>query len=93
MQAIYRRSFGFLSLICTVFQIAAAPAFSQNASDDVADSAVYFNAAVKRPAAKADNSAKIEALLKQMTLEEKVGQMTQLAIDMVTTGKDQKSNT
>jgi beta-glucosidase len=62
------------------------PAFSQ----DFPDSAVYFNAALRRPAVKADNSSRIEKLLKQMTLEEKVGQMTQLTIDMVTSGKDQK---
>src|SRR5882762_9838473 len=36
-----------------------------------------------------DNSQKIEALLKRMTLEEKVGQMTQLAIGMVSKGQDQ----
>jgi len=32
---------------------------------------------------------KIEALLKRMTLEEKVGQMTQLAIGMISKGQDQ----
>ncbi|MDX6385665.1 MAG: beta-glucosidase, partial [Blastocatellia bacterium] len=36
-----------------------------------------------------DNAQKIEALLKRMTLEEKVGQMTQLAIGMISTGRDQ----
>ncbi len=66
------------------------PAFSQNSQSDLPDSAVYFNAAVRRPAVKNDHSAAIEKLLKQMTVEEKVGQMTQLTIDMVTTGKDQQ---
>src|SRR5438309_290143 len=66
-----------------------APILAQS-PDDVPDSAVFFNAAVNRPAAKADHSAEIERLLSQMTVEEKVGQMTQLTIDMVTTGKDQK---
>ena len=62
------------------------PAFSQNAggSDE------YFQKAVRSPPQKHDNSAKIEALIRQMTLEEKVGQMTQLTIDMVTKGKDQE---
>ena len=68
----------------------AAPILAQRPSDDLPDSSVFFNAAVKRPAAKADHSAEIEKLLNQMTIEEKVGQMTQLAIDMVATGKDQK---
>jgi beta-glucosidase len=36
-----------------------------------------------------DHSQKIEALLKRMTLEEKVGQMTQLAISMIASGSDQ----
>ncbi len=36
-----------------------------------------------------DNSQKIEALLKRMTLEEKVGQMTQLTIGMIAKGQDQ----
>jgi beta-glucosidase len=34
-----------------------------------------------------DHSQRVKDLLAKMTLEEKVGQMTQLAIDMVTTGK------
>jgi beta-glucosidase len=36
-----------------------------------------------------DHSQKIEALLKRMTLEERVGQMTQLAIGMIAAGSDQ----
>ena len=35
-------------------------------------------------------SRRVESLLSRMTLEEKVGQMTQLQIGMVTTGKDQE---
>ena len=57
---------------------------------DFTDSDSYFKTAVKRPAPKSNHEAKIEALLKQMTIEEKVGQMTQLTIDMVTSGKDQQ---
>lgn len=68
----------------------AVPSFAQSKGGELLDSSVYFRNAVKRPAAKADHSKKIEALLSQMTVEEKVGQMTQLTIDMVTTGKDQK---
>lgn len=65
---------------------AASPAYAQSA--DVLDSSIFHAAAVKRPI-RPDNSAKIESLIKQMTVEEKVGQMTQLTIDMVTKGKDQ----
>ena len=36
-----------------------------------------------------DNTKKIEALLKRMTLEEKVGQMTQLTMSMIVSGTDQ----
>ena len=36
-----------------------------------------------------DHSRKIEDLLKRMTLEEKVGQMTQLSIDTIAEGRDQ----
>src|SRR5215469_7137507 len=52
------------------------------------DSSAYFDAAVKRPTAKRYDP-QIEALIRQMTVEEKVGQMTQLTVDMVTTGHDQ----
>ncbi len=72
--------------IFSMFQIAAG----QNGSrEDFPDSNLYFQKAVRRPAPKRDNAARIEALLKQMKTEEKVGQMTQLTIDMVTSGDDQ----
>src|SRR6266508_3086755 len=44
---------------------------------DTNDSDDFFQIAVK-PGLERDHSQKIEALLKRMTLEEKVGQMTQL---------------
>lgn len=53
------------------------------------NSETAFREDSRRPS-RPDHSAKIEALLKQMTIEEKVGQMTQLTIDMVTRGDDQK---
>jgi|CXWL01.1.fsa_nt_gi beta-glucosidase len=73
-------------MIAVVLQL-VPPVFAQ--SDGVADSSVYFNEAVNRPAAKVNHSAAIERLIRRMTVEEKVGQMTQLTIDMVTKGKDQ----
>ncbi|MDT4968025.1 MAG: beta-glucosidase [Acidobacteriota bacterium] len=56
---------------------------------DIGDSDLFFQKALRvRPTT--DYARRTEALLKRMTLEEKVGQMTQLQIGMVTTGKDQK---
>lgn len=56
---------------------------------DTNDSDEFFQLAVK-PGTEPDNSQKIEALLKRMTLEEKVGQMTQLAIGMIAKGQNQE---
>ena len=55
---------------------------------DINDSDEFFQGAVKTGPER-DNSQKIEALLKRMTLEEKVGQMTQLTLGMIVTGQDQ----
>src|SRR5678815_4372706 len=55
---------------------------------DINDSDEFFQIAVKTGPER-DNSQKIEALLKRMTLEEKVGQMTQLTLGMIVTGQDQ----
>ena len=57
-------------------------------SADINDSDEFFRGAVKSGPER-DNSQKIEALLKRMTLEEKVGQMTQLTLGMIVTGRDQ----
>lgn len=59
---------------------------------DVTDSEVVFRRMLRpagspRPAV--DTTRRVDELLAKMTLEEKVGQMTQLEIGMVTTGKDQ----
>jgi len=56
---------------------------------DVNDSDAFFQTATLAPFPARDNKRRVEALLPRMTLEEKVGQMTQLEIGMVTTGKDQ----
>src|SRR6266404_119554 len=56
---------------------------------DIDDSDLFFQNAIRTAGPERDNSQKIEALLKRMTLEEKVGQMTQLAIGMVANGRDQ----
>ncbi|HEX8352479.1 MAG TPA: glycoside hydrolase family 3 N-terminal domain-containing protein [Pyrinomonadaceae bacterium] len=55
---------------------------------DTPDSDAYFQRAVRRRPAP-DYRRQVDALVARMTLEEKVGQMTQLEIGMVTTGSDQ----
>src|SRR5438477_12511266 len=62
-----------------------APAPPSSAAED---SDAFLRSATRvRPAR--DYTRRVEALLRQMTLEEKVGQMTQLQIGMVTTGSNQ----
>src|SRR5713226_8313542 len=56
---------------------------------DIEDSDLFFQSAIRALGPQRDNTQKIDALLKRMTLEEKVGQMTQLAISMVANGQDQ----
>src|SRR5256885_6920676 len=58
-------------------------------SVDLDDSDLFFQKTIRASGPQRDNSQKIEALLKRMTLEEKVGQMTQLAIGMMAAGKNQ----
>jgi beta-glucosidase len=66
-------------------------AATQQSSDPVAtetaDSDGFFQTAsrVSKPAR--DNTRRVEELLARMTLEEKIGQMTQLEIGLVTTGE------
>ena len=55
---------------------------------DTNDSDEFFQVAIN-PGSERDNSQKSRALLKRMTLEEKVGQMTQLAIGMIAKGQNQ----
>src|SRR5438067_12795910 len=58
-------------------------------SADVDDSDLFFQNTIRAAGPQRDNSQKIEALLRRMTLEEKVGQMTQLAVGMIVNGQDQ----
>src|SRR5882724_3614936 len=58
-------------------------------SADIDDSDLFFQNTIRAAGPQRDYSQKIEALLKRMTLEEKVGQMTQLAIGMIASGQDQ----
>src|SRR4051812_15524883 len=58
------------------------------AQTDIVDSDEFYQRNV-RSGPERDHTQKIEDLLKRMTLEEKVGQMTQLAIGMIINGRDQ----
>jgi beta-glucosidase len=75
-------------IIFAIGATSAVPARAQVVDADITDSSAFLSTAIRRPVRR-DSSARIEALLRRMTLEEKVGQMTQLTIDMVTRGKDQ----
>src|SRR5829696_10396188 len=55
---------------------------------DLIDSDEFFQRTI-RTGPERDHTRKIEDLLKRMTLEERVGQMTQLAIGMIVDGRDQ----
>jgi beta-glucosidase len=80
----------FIALIFQIFSPFAAQTLAQTkANEDFSDSGEFFKTVARRPIAKRNDAAKIEALLRKMTLEEKVGQMTQLTIDMVTSSDDQ----
>jgi beta-glucosidase len=67
---------------------ALQPVIKAQAPVDVMDSDEFFQR-TSRTSPERDNTRKIEDLIKRMTLEEKVGQMTQLAIGMIVNGRDQ----
>ncbi len=56
---------------------------------DTNDSDEFFQSTIRLAGTRRDHSKEIESLLKRMTLEEKVGQMTQLQIGMISNGRDQ----
>src|SRR5262249_10956172 len=70
--------------LCFVLQTQTAI----HAQTVLVDSDEFYQRTMRR-GPEPDHSRKIEDLLKRMTLEEKVGQMTQLAIGMVVNGSDQ----
>jgi beta-glucosidase len=70
------------------FALQPVVAINAQTTADLLDSDEFFQRA-SRTAPEKNNTQKIEDLLKRMTLEEKVGQMTQLALAMVITGRDQ----
>lgn len=81
-----------LAAICfQTFCLPLQQSFAQDvktlSATDLPDSHVYLQKAMKN--SRPDYSKQIEALLKKMTVEEKVGQMTQLALMMIVSGRDQ----
>ena len=79
------RSLGAVVLsLCFILQ----SSFAIHAQTDLNDSDEYFQR-TSRTGPEPNNNQKIEDLLKRMTLEEKVGQMTQLTIGMIVSGRDQ----
>ena len=65
---------------------ATTPTPQPAAANDVDDSDVYFQRAITRPTAKTNYAREVAALVARMTPEEKIGQMTQLEIGMITKG-------
>src|SRR5260370_19220868 len=76
-----------LLAVCTVM---AVPSGADNAASGIVDSQTFLqrNMTPAGPPASASAGA-VEKLLGQMTLKEKIGQMTQLEIGMVTDGRGQ----
>jgi beta-glucosidase len=68
----------------------AAASVAAQATTEVTDSHAVFRRMLRAPEQNADAARKADELLAKMTLEEKVGQMTQLEISMVSTGRNQE---
>lgn len=81
----------FVQGFCLPLQQSYAQGSGDPVPIDIADSNEYFRVASQRPRLR-DYSAQVEALLRKMTVEEKVGQMTQLEIGQITSGGDTNIN-
>ena len=75
-----------LSMIILGAPLGAA---ADSTSDEIIDSDQFYRTAIASARPAPDYSGKIEALLKRMSVEEKVGQMTQLTLETIVTGHDQ----
>jgi len=60
-------------------------------AEEVLDSQKFFETALKAENPPADLTPQVEALLARMTIEEKIGQMTQLEVGMISNGKGTKT--
>lgn len=90
----------FIVLIAVFFQTFCLPlqqSFAQDArtlaATDLTDSQAFLQKAVKLSKPRPNHEKEIADLLAKMTLEEKVGQMTQLALVMIVDGKNQTVKT
>jgi beta-glucosidase len=84
------QSFGLQQLSPAQTRAGSSSSVSGPVSVDVDDSDAFFQGALRAPVPARDLTQRVEALLRRMTLEEKIGQMTQLEIGMVTAGQDQE---
>ena len=80
-----------VATFCTPLQQSYAQSMNNRdlVSQDITDSHAYFREMMKKPKSKSDNQARAGELVKKMTLEEKVGQMTQLTMGMFVSGTNQ----
>lgn len=76
-----------LQNFCLLPQLSFAQSGMDLAGTDMLDSAAFLQKATRLSKPRVDRSKEIEALLSRMTVEEKVGQMTQLEIGQITTGE------
>src|SRR6266404_8056304 len=71
------------------FTPSTIPGQREIVSSDTNDSEEFLQDAIRSRGPDRDYSQKIESLLKQMTVKEKVGQMSQLTLEMIVRGNDQ----
>ena len=85
-----RRKLWHIVILLTVCTVLAVPCGADEAASGIVDSQTFLkrNMTPAGPPASA-SAAAVEKLLGQMTLKEKIGQMTQLEIGMVTDGMEQ----
>ncbi len=84
------RRFSHIVIVLVICMAVALPCGADNAASGVVDSQTFLqrNGTPAGPPASAYTAA-VKKLLGQMTLKEKIGQMTQLEIGMVTDGRGQ----
>src|ERR1700674_2199895 len=85
-----KRKVWHIVIVLAVCTGLAVPSGADDAAPGIVDSQTFLrrNLTPAGPPASA-SAAAVEKLLGQMTLKEKIGQMTQLEIGMVSDGKDQ----
>jgi beta-glucosidase len=80
-----------LSFCPRIQQTLSAPAATtQPAAADLEDSDLFFQNALTRKTTRRSYNREVAALLARMTIEEKIGQMTQLEIGLITKGDGDK---